>query len=62
MRLDGEREDVSYLFPASVSWSRGGRPGVFGALFDGAPERTLTHEGWAPSFRFGDAASQPLVA
>lgn len=62
VRLDGEREDVSYLFPASVSWSRPGRLGVFGALFDGASERTDLHEGWATSMRLGDGALVPMVA
>lgn len=62
VRLDAEKEDVSYLFPASVSWARHGRPGVFGALFDGAPERTENNSGWATSLRLGDAAAVPMVA
>lgn len=60
VRLDGESEDVSYLFPAAVSWSRVGRPGVFGALFDGASERALPDD-WAPPMRLG-SASVPMVA
>lgn len=62
VRFDGEREDVSYLFPASVSWSKVGRPGVFGALFDGASERTESHDGWALTMRLGDGATVPMVA
>lgn len=60
VRLDGEQQAVSYVFPAVVSWAR--RSGYFGVIFDGEPERAdeRSFGAWSPGVL--GATTEPMVA